>query len=188
MKPLSVLILIVPAFAIFKDLVTKLKQEIRRNEEILKISRNVGELKARSMFSDTASTLNPYLGHYRDKPKDFEKYLTAMMVVNQKNQAEYLERNKHLHAYMKPFLEWVPTSDFRGHVVEYGPLIQLQGCDPRAPRVPCGNQRDLGILRRKTDRHMCARFACCWDEKEQLCHRKAYKNLSPFYFVSKFHF
>ena len=105
---------------IFDDILAKLNQEIKRNEEILRISSNVPLLEARSMFSETAKTINPYLGHYKDKPKDFETYLTAMLVVNQQNQKDYLERNRHLHAYMKPFLDWVPTGDFRGHVVEYG--------------------------------------------------------------------
>lgn len=123
MKPLKVAALVrffVSANQLFDSFLQQLHQEIRRNEEILTLSKNVEQLESRSIFEVAAKTINPYMEHYQDKPKDFEKYLTAMLVVDQKSQKEYLERNRHLHAFMKPFLDWVPTSDFRGHVVEYG--------------------------------------------------------------------
>jgi hypothetical protein len=96
-------------------------------------------------------------------PDQFTTFLTAMLMVEQDTQKTYLQRNQQLHSLMDPFINWVPTQDFRGEIVEYGPLIQLHGCDPHAPKIPCGNQRDLGLFKKKTDQTTCARYKCCWD-------------------------
>ena len=70
----------------------------------------------------------------KESNQDHEKYITAMLLQDQDKQKEFLERNKQLHAYMSPFINWVPTQEFKGQIVEYGPLIQLLGCDPQAPK------------------------------------------------------
>ena len=56
---------------------------------------------------------------------------------------------------MSPYLMIQPSPDFYGHVVEYGPLLMLWGCDPEAPKIPCGYQK-------QADRGKCNRWKCCW--------------------------
>lgn len=56
---------------------------------------------------------------------------------------------------MSPYLMIQPSPDFYGHVVEYGPLLMLWGCDPEAPKIPCGYQK-------QANRGKCNRWKCCW--------------------------
>ena len=56
---------------------------------------------------------------------------------------------------MSPYLMIQPSPDFYGHVVEYGPLLMLWGCDPDAPKIPCGYQK-------QANRGKCNRWKCCW--------------------------
>jgi len=55
--------------------------------------------------------------NFQANPDQFATFLTAMLMVEQDTQKTYLQRNQQLHSLMDPFINWVPTQDFRGEIV-----------------------------------------------------------------------
>ena len=67
---------------------------------------------------------------------------------------------------MTPFLMMKPSPAFHGHVVEYGSLVMLWGCDPSGPMIPCGYAKNVNADK-------CNRWKCCW--AQNACYRIGYK-------------
>lgn len=99
---------------------------------------------------------------------EIETYITANLIVDSDAQKAVAIRNTRFHDVMTPFLMMTPSPDFVGHVVEYGSLVMLWGCDPNGPKIPCGYQKDA-------TRQKCNRWKCCWNE--QGCFRIGCENL-----------
>ena len=98
---------------------------------------------------------------------ELQTYLTANLIVDAQFQHDVAERNKKFHALMTPYLMMPPTPDFVGHVVEYGSLVMLWGCDRAGPRIPCGYQK-------QATKEKCNRWKCCWNQDG--CFRLGYRS------------